>query len=428
MSSRLAFLGGEPVVGQVPPVDWPNITESDIGTVVQLLKRGEISYNGREGQVRDLEDRYRADLGISYALATNSGTSALHSAFFGIGLEPGDEVLVPTYTFLATAMPLFVVNAVPVLVDVDPLTGNLNPSALAAARTERTKAIVVTHLNGYPVDMAQVMRFAEEHSLVVVEDCSQAHGAYCDGRPVGTFGVAAAFSMQAKKLVSGGSAGILVTDDSLVYQRAVLLGHNLDRSAEAVTSPEYRPYIGTAYGLNLRLNPLLAALANGSYDRLEQTIAARALNYDHLDAVLADVPGLRPPVVQPHMTRAVHYSYQPLYRPEEIGGLPLDAFVRAVAAEGVPLVRPTSPPLHREPAFRTADPGLRTYGHFGRNPNGYRVHGDDYPGAEAYLAHALRLPVYTADARSVLDGFAAGIRKVVEHADELAETLQLASS
>jgi len=185
MSGRrdLALLGGDPVVPNAPSVRWPPVTEDDARLVADMALAGELSYYGRrEGHVRELEDKFNAYLGTRYALATSSGTAALHSAYFGLGLEPGSEVLAPTYTFLATVMPLFVVNAVPVLVDADPTTGNIDPGDLERHVTDRTRAIVVTHLWGNPVDMPAIMEIARRRGLMVVEDCSHAHGATCDGR------------------------------------------------------------------------------------------------------------------------------------------------------------------------------------------------------------------------------------------------------
>lgn len=412
----LALFGGPPVVTRVPPRRWPVFTDDDAEAVADLVRRGEISYGGREGTVARFEDDFRAYVGTRHALAVASGTAALHSAFFALGLRPGDEVLAPTYTFHGTVMPLFVCNAVPVLVDCDPVTGNLDPADLQARITSRTRAVVVTHLNGYPVDMTAVLAVARRHGLAVVEDCSQAHGAECDGRRVGGLGDVAAFSMQPLKQVTAGAGGVLTTDDDRIHQRAVLFGHSLARSADEATDPGHRRFAGTGFGLNLRIHPVAALLADRSLSRLDDVLSARRRNYEHLDAQLADVPGVRAPVRRAHVTRVAHYSHQPLYRPDELGGLPVDRYVRALAAEGVPVTRPNSPPLHLEPAFAddtwlagtpSATPGLRRY-----RPG-------DLPGAESYVAGALRLPVYTEDVRGELDLFAAAFRKVSAHAEQL---------
>jgi dTDP-4-amino-4,6-dideoxygalactose transaminase len=416
VKDELALLGGPPAAPDPPPCRWPTPTEADVVAVAAQTRRGELSYTGREGSVARLEDAFLDYFGTTHALATNSGTAALHSAYFGIGLEPGDEVLAPTYTFLATVMPIFATNAVPVLIDADEWTGNLDPALLAAHVTPRTKAIVVTHLNGYPAPMAAVMAVAHRHDLRVVEDCSQAHGARCDGRLVGTFGDVAAFSLQANKLVPAGEGGMVLTNDRQIYERAVMLGHFADRAVTDVHSPELAPLAHTAFGLNLRIHPLGATLATAALGRLDDTIAARARNFELLDGLLDGIDGVRPPVRLPHMTRPVHYSYQPLYRPDELGDLPVEVFARAVAAEGVPLTRPRSRPLHCQPAFQRPDIGMKTYGHFGLQGAGYRVYAPgDLPKSEAYLARALRLPAYTEDIRPYAERIGAAFAKVARH-------------
>jgi dTDP-4-amino-4,6-dideoxygalactose transaminase len=424
-SEELALYGGAPVAADPPAYRWPVPAESDVEAVTAQTRRGELSYTGKEGSVARLEDAFAAYVGTEHALATNSGTSALHSAYFGIGLEPGDEVLAPTYTFLATVMPIFAVNAVPVLIDADARTGNIDPALLEAHITQRTRAIVVTHLNGYPVDIAAVLAVARKHGLRVVEDCSQAHGARCDGRPVGTFGDVAAFSLQANKLVPAGEGGMLLTSDRSIYERAVMLGHFADRAVEDVHDPELSPIAYTAFGLNLRIHPLGATLALSALGRLEETITARAANFDLLDALLDGIPGIRPPARPAHMSRPVHYSYQPRYLAEELDGLPIDVFTRAVVAEGVPLTRPKSPPLHCLPAFGRTDLGMRTYGHFGHQGATYRTYAPgDLPASEAYVAQALRLPAYTDDVRPYIERIGAAFAKVARNTAILHDSIE----
>ncbi|MDJ1130767.1 DegT/DnrJ/EryC1/StrS family aminotransferase [Streptomyces iconiensis] len=416
--TRLALHGGEPLLKPVERPKWPNVTEDDIEAVTALLRRGEITYNGSEGEVQALENGYRSLLGSAHALAVNSGTSALHSAFFGLDLRPGDEVIAPAYTFLATAMPVFTCNAVPVLADVDPETGMLDAGGLAAHLTPRTRAVVVTHLMGFPADMARITAFARAHGLAVVEDCSQSHGAACSGRPVGRHGDVAAFSLQAKKQVAAGEGGVLVTDDRRIYERAVMLGHCIDRGEQDVTSEEYGAYGRTGFGLNYRIHPVGAALARGALSRLDAVLTARESNYSLLGALLEAIPGITPPVRRDHVDRVAHYvSYQPRYVPGELGGLPIDVFTEAVRAEGVPMSRPTSPPLHREAAFQSATWHTGTY-HPG--DNAYRVYdGTEFPGVDGYLARALRLPVYSDDRPGLMKGWAEAISKVVDNAGEL---------
>lgn len=420
--SALGLLGGEPAVVDAPAWAWPPVEDEDAQLLAEMALRGELSYYGREGHVRELEDKFAGYLGVGRCLATTSGTTALHSAFFGLGLEPGDEVLAPAYTFFATVMPLFVVNAIPVLVDVEPTTGNVDPGELEQHVTERTRAIVVTHTNGNPVDMDAVVAVAQRHGLKLVEDCSHAHGATCNGRKVGTFGDVGVFSLQGKKLVAAGQGGILVTDDDEIFERAVLLGHFNVRAFEDVHSPKYAPYAYTGLGLNYRMHPLAAALASRQFDRLEDYIRGRRDNLEYLSSRLAEIPGIEPPPMGPHVTRHVYYAYKPLYRPDDLGGLPIDLYVRALRAEAVPVDHYDSPPLHLAEVFRGEQPPFLSHGvpeSFARGGRRRVYEPGDFPGANEHVSRLLALPAYTDPVRPVLDAFADAFAKVAEHVDEL---------
>lgn len=421
MSSTLALFGGRPAVSQPPQFSWPPIRESDVERIAALVRRQELSYYGREGEVEVLEDAFRDYLGSRYALAHSSGTAALHAAYFGLGLRAGDEVLAPTFTFLSTVMPLFVVNATPVLVDAESDTGNVDAEKLERHITPRTKAIVVTHINGHPCDMDAVLQVARKHGLSVVEDCSHAHGAIERGRHVGTLADVSVFSLQASKLVAAGQGGILVTDDREIYDRANLFGHFRVRSFEEVQAERYKPFAGTGYGLNYRMHPLAAALANAQFERLEEYIEGRQANLNHLSARLDRIPGVTPPVVKPYATRHVYYSYKPLYHAEELHGLPINTFLEALQAEGVPIQKSTSLPLHLEPLFQVDDDLSGTYGAPGDGAFRRRYRDGELPAAEQYAARAMKIPPFTEPMPDVMEAFAEAFYKVASHADELRE-------
>ncbi len=422
MKSKLAVLGGSPIVDNAPHLKWPPITGDDVARVVELMQRNELSYYGREGQVEQLEDGFKRYLGLRYALATSSGTAALHSAFFAVGIEPGDEVLAPTYTFLATVMPILVANGIPILVDAESDTGNVDPTRIERHITHRAKAIVVTHMWGNPVDMDAIARIAHKHGLKVIEDCSHAHGAVCNDQLVGTFGDVSVFSLQAKKLVAAGQGGIMLTNDQEIYERANLLGHFKVRALQEVKSEKYGRFAGTGYGLNYRMHPLAAAIANTQLGRLESYIERRRENLEYLSEKLTDLPGIEPPTLKAHATRHVYYSYKPLYRPQDLGDLPIDWYIHALRHEGVPIEKSETRPLHMEPFFQTTNTHIKTHGVTSRFVDGgpSRVYEDgDLPGSERYADRALALPAYTEPARDVLDQFVLAFRKVAENLDVL---------
>lgn len=411
MRAALALFGGRPAVTEPTAFTWPPITAADIAAVTALLERGEISYYGREGEVARLEDEFAAYVGVPHALSCSSGTAALHSSFFGIGLQPGDEVIAPTFTFLSTVMPLFVVNAVPVLVDCEPDTGNIDPAAIESAITPRTRAIVVVHINGHPCDMDPIAEIARRRGLRLIEDCSHAHGATVQGVPVGGIGDVSIFSLQGSKLTAAGQGGLLLTRNREVFERAVMLGHFRVRAFDDVASPEYRAFAATGYGLNYRMHPLAAALARRQFQDLDAYIDGRTANLERLSARLAPIPGIDPPARKAYATRHSYYNYKPRYRADELEGLDRRVYIEALRAEGAPVEASTSLPLHCEALFQVRDDGSRTYGRE-ENRRTYAV--GDLPNAELHAKHALRIPTYTAPRAALMDQIADAFEKVYE--------------
>src|ERR1035438_7796780 len=259
--SKLAVLGGKPACEHRVTYKWPKVTIESERLVLSQLRSGELSIYDRSGVIRDFETMFGEIHGAQYVLVTSSGTAALHSAYYAIGLGPGDEVLCSTYTFFATVMPLFQLGALPVLVDCLE-DGTFDCNAAEALITDRTRAIVVTHMWGLPCDMADVVSFCERHSLALVEDCSHAHGATWNRQKVGTFGDAGAWSMQTKKIIAAGEGGATLAGSRIVYDRAQLLGHFNKRAIQEMdTAHEPYKYAATGLGLKYRAHPLGIAFA-----------------------------------------------------------------------------------------------------------------------------------------------------------------------
>jgi dTDP-4-amino-4,6-dideoxygalactose transaminase len=424
MRSALALFGGPPAVTESTDFAWPPITPADIAAVTALLERGEISYYGREGEAAALEDEFGAYVGVPHTLSCSSGTTALHSAFFAIGLEPGDEVIGPTFTFLSTVMPLFVVNAVPVLVDCERDTGNIDPAAIEGAITARTKAIVVVHINGHPCDMDPIVAIAKRRGLKLIEDCSHAHGAMYHGVRVGGIGDVSIFSLQGSKLTAAGQGGLLLTRDREIFERAVMLGHFRVRAFDDVTSPAYRAFAATGYGLNYRMHPLAAALARRQFQDLDAYLDGRTANLERLSARLANIPGIEPPARKAYVTRHAYYNYKPLYQAEALGGLDRRVYIEALRAEGAPVEDSTSIPLHCERLFQVRDDGSRTYG---REENRRVYATGALPKSEDYAERALRIPSYTAPRRALMEQIADAFEKVYEGRAELLERVRRAA-
>lgn len=274
----LALFGGIPTLSldamPGPHYRWPPITEESVSAVVGQLHES-VSIKDRSGIIAELEDSFKSYYGRRYALCTNSGTAALFCAYDALGLGLGDEVLCPDYTWFATVSPLAYVGATPVFIDCDE-NFNLDPDLLAAHLTPRTRAVVVTHMWGMPCDMERIAAFCRHHGLYLIEDCSHAHGAMYQGRPIGSHADVAMFSLQAAKLVAAGEGGVLLFDDQNLYARANLHGQYNKRCAQEVP-PKHpaRQFWQSGFGLKQRIHPLGASLAVQQFRAMPQRLAVK---------------------------------------------------------------------------------------------------------------------------------------------------------
>lgn len=265
------------------PLDAPNIGELEKEYVLRALESGYVSSVGP--LVTEFEKHFGTWIGVPHAVATVNGTAAIHLALRLLGIGPGDEVIVPALTFIATTNPVVYVGATPVVVDVDPVTWNIDPDEVEKAVTGRTCAVIPVHLYGNPADMSRLMNIARRYGLYVIEDAAEALGATYDGRHVGTFGDIGIFSFNGNKVITTGGGGMLVTNDPDLAARARLL-INQGRAAGA------KDYEHPEIGYNYRLTNIQAALGLAQMERLEQLLAAKRRHADLYRKVLRDVPGL----------------------------------------------------------------------------------------------------------------------------------------
>jgi dTDP-4-amino-4,6-dideoxygalactose transaminase len=270
---------------------WPIITDEIEKAVVKQLHTSLGTYD-RSGITREFEDNFKNIYGSKHALVTCNGTAALHSAFYALGVCPGDEVICTDYTFFATAMPLFQLGALPVLADCDK-NGGLHPEEIDRLVTPKTKVVVLTHMWGLPCQMDLIMEKCQRYGLKLVEDCSHAHGAKYHGQYVGTFGDIGIWSLQSQKIIAAGEAGILLTNDTTYYDRAQLLGHFNKRSLQEIdpSSPLYQ-YAITGTGLKYRPGALGLAMANVQLKYLEQWVEAKNRNAMRFTNLLSQVKGV----------------------------------------------------------------------------------------------------------------------------------------
>ncbi len=326
----------------VPP--WPVYGLGVAGRLAELVESGTVFDYAGSGAVRELEEAFSRHHEGRYVVSFNSGTSALYAALCALGVGAGDEVIVPNLTFLASASPALWIGATPVLVDSGLSDASIDPAAVEAAITERTRVVVVTHLFGNPVDLDAVAAVCDRHGVALLEDCSHAHASTVDGRSVGQHGAAAIWSIGAGKMVSGGHGGLLVTADAKVRDVALLTGHFKPRTRTDILTAELRPYAEFALGGNLRLSPLSAVLALDHLTRLEELSAQRCTNVAIVDNYLAGllVP-LRPPA--PRVNRS-HFDLVYLL-PSQLLTAARGDVLKALNSANVPAGAPSTRPLNR---------------------------------------------------------------------------------
>jgi dTDP-4-amino-4,6-dideoxygalactose transaminase len=359
--------------------------------------------------------------GNTYSITTNSGTAALHMGIAASGCSAGDEVIVPAYSWSSSATCVLHHNCIPVFVDIDFDTMNIDVDGIEEAVSPRTRAIVVVHLHGLAVDMDPVMETAREHDLRVIEDACQAHGATYGGRKVGTFGDCAAFSFNQNKMLCGGEGGMFVTDDPELLERA----KQVWSFGETRTPLEDRDYHAYALGWMYRNNDLSAAFGRAQLTKLDGYLRHQRENARYLSECLSDVPGLILPT-EPRGFGHTWYNYTIRFDMEELG-LDQDPsgsrnrIVEAMRAEGVETGVWQSFMLPAMTVFQARNGygrGCPWRCHLARDIT-YST--EDYPNARKHCeSHTgLTTPIRAPNDRRVVELTADGIRKVMENIDQL---------
>jgi len=406
--SQLAILGGTKTIEtKGPHFVWPRITKSVEEAVIRQLHTT-VSIYDRSGVIKEFEDAFASYYGRRYALLSNSGTNAIYSMYEGLGLGPGDEVICPVYTFFATVSPLMHTGAIPVFCDCGS-DGNINPAKIEQLITSRTKAVVVTHMWGLPCDMEAITAICRNHNLRLVEDCSHAHGAKVNGKLAGTFGDAAAWSLQAQKTITGGEGGIMLTDDAEVYYRALLQGHYNKRCKQEIPADHaLAAFSTTGFGLKFRAHPLAVAIAQEQFSHLEEWLAQRQRYAEKMTTALSQFPFLRTP--QARDKQHGWYAYVMQFDASRANGVSIDLLTKAILAEGlVELDRPRSTStLHNLPLFLKPERALsRLYTRQAKRG------GRSFPVAEQFYENALKLPVWSfPDEERMVNLYIEGIVKV----------------
>jgi dTDP-4-amino-4,6-dideoxygalactose transaminase len=330
-SDKLAVLGGDPVCSVEWPA-WPVWDEKDEASVLEALRSGGWGIRPGPNPVSEFACRFAGAHKARYALCCCNGTIALMIALRAAGVLPGDEVIIPAYTFMATATAAIGIGAVPIVVDVDPDTLNMDPARIEEAVRARTKAVLPVHIAGMPAAMDEINAMARMYGLMVVEDCAQAHLAEYRGTPVGTLGHVGAFSFQSSKNLNAGEGGVVVTNDAEMYRIAHAF-HHCGRDPDEGDWYEH-PFMGQ----NFRMGQLQAALLMSQMDRLPEQHRLRQENGRYLAERLSAIDGIR--VIgwpwSEKVTSASYHLFIFTYDSETFGGIASSTFCEALRREGVP--------------------------------------------------------------------------------------------
>ena len=344
------------------PVCEPFIADEELKYVTDCLKTNWISSKGK--YIGEFEQRFADYCGCKHGICTTSGTTALHLAIASLGIGPGDEVIVPTFTMAATVFAIVYTGAKPVLVDSEIETWNIDTDKIEARITKNTKAILPVHIYGHPCDMDPILDVARRYGLYVIEDAAEAHGAEYKGTIVGKLGDIGCFSFYANKIITTGEGGMLVTNNDEIAERARLL-------KDLAFSKEKR-FLHTEIGFNYRMTNIQAAIGLAQLEKIGDLILRRRRNADIYNSILQDVGGIRLPP-QKDWAKNVYWMYSIMVKDDF--GIGRDELMQRLREDGIE-TRAFFVPMHRQPVFK--DDGL--------------FNGEAYPVADDLALRGLYLP------------------------------------
>ena len=413
---KLAINGGKKIFKNDTEGKYihPKITKEIESAVIEQL-HDTISIYDNSNIFGKFEKDFAEYHNKKYALLTSSGTAALWSMYDAIGLQSGDEIICPAYTFFATNTPIFFTGAIPVLIDCDEY-GNIKVEDIEKKITSRTKAIVVTHMWGYPCKMDEIRKIADKYHLFLLEDCSHAHGGSYKGKKMGEWGDVAAFSLQGNKIITGGEGGVLITDEKSIFDRALLLGHYNKRCKKEITpdSPIHKYYV-TGKGMKLRAHPIAIRIAYEQFKNLDKINEQKQKYASLIIEQLKDIKGLE--VLKP-AEGALNSWYAMIikYKPEYMNNVSRKRFVDAVIAEGaveVDIPNSTCPVNYLE-LFKYPDMLFYNY------KDEVRYSDNDFENATKFYNEIIKIPVWEYEEdEEIVYKYIRAIKKVANNIDEL---------
>jgi dTDP-4-amino-4,6-dideoxygalactose transaminase len=391
---------------------WPVVTQAMRDGVIKVLDESSMSGTAI---TREFERAFADWHGVKYAIGHNTGTASLHSAMYGTGLGVGDELICPSITYWASCLSALSLGAKIVFADIDPWTLCIDPDSIEHCITPRTKAIMVVHYLGYPADMDRIIPIAKKHDLKIIEDVSHAHGSRYHGRMTGTLGDVAGYSLMSAKSFAIGEAGIMLTNDQEIYERAILFGH-YERQNE-LSIPELKTEAGLPLGgYKYRMHQMSSVVGLEMIKDFpaQMTEINKAMNYfwDQLDGL----PGIRAhrPPEKSGSTMGAWYCPHGFFISEELKGLSIARFCEALRAEGINIVNPgCNLPLHKHRIFTHTD----VYGS-GQPTNSGLKH-TELPVANAVAERTFYIPWFKKFVPSEIDRYVDIFKLVIENHKEL---------
>lgn len=408
---KLAIRGGTPVRNKPWPT-WPVWDRREEENLLRVLHSGAWGIGGTA--IEQFEREFAALCGAKHAITCTSGTTGLEVSLRAVGVTRGAEVIVPAYTFMATATCVLTTGASIMWADICEDTFCIDPASVEQLITERTKAVIPVHMGGAPADLDRLLEICRPRGIAVVEDAAQAHLARYNGRPVGAIGDLGAFSFQSSKNISSGEGGAIVTNDDRLAEMAWSI-HNCGRARGGGW------YEHPVMGTNVRMTEWQAAVLLAQIQRAEKQTQRRRENAAYLDSLLAEIDGVEPARVHGEDSASAYHLYLLRYNPECFKGLPREKFVQAVRAEGVELTCGYGKPLYHHDMFQPTDGGPC----WAERICGVPI---DFSGVRCPVAEKIGYETgmwiyqkFLLGERSDMDDIAEAIRKVQENVDELLE-------
>jgi perosamine synthetase len=408
-----AILGGRKSRSQAF-ASWPKYDQTEERALMDVLHSGKW-YRGSGQKVKEFEAAYAKLTGAKQCLATCNGTAALFISLNVMGVEPGDEVLLPPYTFIATANVILRQHALPVFIDSDIETFQIDHRKVEAAINDRTRAIIPVHLGGASANLDALLPIAKKHRIPLIEDACQAHLGEWKGRKVGAWGDTGCFSFQASKNLNSGEGGAILFNDEDARERAYAF-HNNGSGLRAIGSNFQ--YAST--GANLRLTEFQAGILLSQMTRLEQQSRARSENGKYLTSMLKEIPGISPAKEYPGQTNNAYHLYMFRFDSKAFAGMPREKFLKALSAEGIPASGGYSP-LNRQPFLTTAISSRGYKRLFSEKRLKQWVEQNQCPANDRLCSEAVWFTQnMLIGARSDMDQIADAVRRIQKYAGEIA--------